>query len=198
MENPKREIATWTRWVHIYLSMFSFTALLFFAVTGITLNHTSWIDGQQKVEQVNGNLSVYWVHVDSAQVNELMAVEFLRNTYQIKAPLSDFVTEDEECSVSFKGPGYCAVGFIDRATGHYELTITRSGLIAIMNDLHKGRDTGTTWLWLIDVSAVLMILVSLTGFLMIFFLKKKRLSGLLIAGLGAVIIVVAYSLLDNS
>ncbi len=193
MENPKREIATWTRWVHIYLSMFSFTALLFFAVTGITLNHTNWIEGQQKVEQVKGDLSLPWVHPDSSRVNELMVVEFLRSAHQVKAPLSGFSTDDEECSISFKGPGYAAVGFIDRMTGHYELTITESGLIAIMNDLHKGRDTGGTWSSLIDVSAVLMILVSLTGFLMIFFLKKKRFSGLLLCAFGGIIITLVYA-----
>jgi len=192
MEHYKREIATWTRWVHIYLSMFSFAALLFFAVTGITLNHTSWIEGQQKIEQVKDQLPVNWVHADSSRVNELMVVELLRNEHQIKAPLSDFTTEEIECSVSFKGPGYAAEGFIDRMTGHYELTVTKSGVIAILNDLHKGRDAGTTWAKLIDVSAVLMILVSLTGFLMIFFLKKKRFSGLLITIIGAAIIAIVY------
>ena len=192
MEHYKREIATWTRWVHIYLSMFSFAALLFFAITGITLNHTSWIDGQQKVEQVKGNLSLNWVHADSSRINELLVVEYLRNTHHISAPLSDFSTQKAECSVSFKGPGYAAEGFIDRVTGHYELTMTRSGLIAVLNDLHKGRDSGPIWARFIDISAVLMILVSLTGFLMIFFLKKKRFSGLLITAIGAIIIAIVY------
>ncbi len=195
MEHYKREFAAWTRWLHIYLSMFSFAALLFFAVTGITLNHPGWIEGQQKTEQVKDNVSIAWVHPDSAKVNELKVVEYLRTAHQIKAALTDFRIEKGECSVSFKGPGYAADGFIERATGHYELTITKSGVIAIMNDLHKGRDAGTTWAWLIDASATLMILVSLTGFLMIFFLKKKRFSGLLIAAFGAIAVIVVYMLL---
>jgi hypothetical protein len=188
----KREIATWTRWLHIYLSMFSFAALLFFAVTGITLNHTNWIEGQQQVEQIQGQLSLSWIHTDSITVDELDIVEHLRNTHNIKSRLTDFVTDDAECSVSFKGPGYAADVFIDRSTGSYELTITKSGAVAIMNDLHKGRDTGSTWSLLIDISAVLMILVSLTGFVMIFFLKKKRLSGLLITAIGVIMIVILY------
>jgi hypothetical protein len=44
----------------------------------------------------------------------------------------------------------------------------------------------------IDLSAVLMTLVSLTGLLLIFFLQKKRLSGLLAAGAGAVLCYLAY------
>jgi hypothetical protein len=194
MVKLKRDIATWTRWLHIYLSMFSFAALLFFAVTGITLNHTSWIEGKQKVEQVQGNLNTTWVSKDSSRVNELLVVEHFRNNHQVKAALSDFSTNETECTISFKGPGYNADAFIDRANGKYELTITKSGWIAVMNDLHKGRDTGNHWSWLIDVSAVLMILVSLTGFLMIFFLKKKRFSGLVITFIGAILLILIYYL----
>lgn len=188
----KTEFTRLMRWLHIYLSMFSFAALLFFAVTGITLNHTSWIEGQQRADQEEGNLELSWVHSDSSQTDELSIVEHLRNQHNIKAKLTDFVTDETECSISFKGPGYAADALVDRTTGHYEVVITRAGLIAIMNDLHKGRDSGATWAWLIDVSAVLMILVSLTGFVMIFFLRKKRLNGLLITLFGAVIIVWIY------
>ncbi|MBL7858969.1 MAG: PepSY-associated TM helix domain-containing protein [Cyclobacteriaceae bacterium] len=190
----KREVASWTRWLHIYLSMFSFATLLFFAVTGVTLNHTNWIEGQQKIEQLTGELPLSWVQTNAARVDELEVVEYFRNTHNIKSRLKDFLTDDAECTVSFKGPGYSADAFVDRATGSYELTITKSGTVAILNDLHKGRDTGTTWAWLIDISAVLMIFVSLTGFLMIFFLAKKKLSGLLLTGAGAVIMVLLYFL----
>ena len=37
------------------------------------------------------------------------------------------------------------------------------GFFAVLNDLHKGRDTGSAWARVIDLSAVLMTLVSLTG-----------------------------------
>lgn len=194
MNNLKRDVADWTRWFHIYLSMFSFGALLFFALTGITLNHTSWIEGQQEVEQLEGDLPLAWLHIDSSRVDELKVVEELRNNHDIRAKVSYFTTEEAESSVSFNGPGYSADVFIDRSTGHYRLTVTKSGFIAAMNDLHKGRDTGTTWAWLIDFSAVLMILVSLTGFVMILFLKKKRFSGLAITVVGVIVMIFVYYL----
>jgi len=34
---------------------------------------------------------------------------------------------------------------IDHTELDYELTETRNGLIAAINDLHKGRDTGRAW-----------------------------------------------------
>ena len=59
-----------------------------------------------------------------------------------------------------------------------------------MNDLHKGRDTGSAWALVIDISAVLMVLVSLTGFIMIFFITKRKSNGLMIAVLGTILFVI--------
>jgi len=47
-------------------------------------------------------------------------------------------------------PGYTADVFLDRATGTYDSTETRMGFVALMNDLHKGRDSGRVWSWVID------------------------------------------------
>jgi uncharacterized protein len=187
----KKEVAGWTRWVHIYLSMFSFGALLFFAVTGITLNHPQWIESQQRVTHSTGELTTGWVS-GKDNVDELKVVEFLRSKHGIKARLSDFMTDETECSVSFKGPGYAADVFIDRTSGSYELTVAQYGLVAVMNDLHKGRDAGGAWSWIIDISAILMIVVSLTGFVMIYFLRKKRLNGTLLAFAGAILLIIFY------
>jgi uncharacterized protein len=195
MENKilitKKEIAGWTRWLHIYLSMFSFGMLLFFAITGITLNHPQWIEGQQRVTHSTGELTPALISEEN-KLNELQVVEFIRSKYGIKARLSDFVADETEYSVSFKGPGYAADVFIDRTSGSYELTIAQYGLVAIMNDLHKGRDSGGVWAWFIDISAGLMVLVSLTGFVMIYFLRKKRLNGTLLAVAGAMVIIILY------
>ncbi len=66
-------------------------------------------------------------------------------------------------------------------------------LVAVLNDLHKGRDTGKKWSAVIDFSAVLMTLVSLTGLTLIFFLHKRRFSGLVLVAVGALFCYLAYS-----
>jgi thiamine biosynthesis lipoprotein ApbE len=50
----KRGIAHWSRVLHTYLSMVSFSILLFFAVTGITLNHQGWFNGEPKASRFTG------------------------------------------------------------------------------------------------------------------------------------------------
>ncbi len=192
----KKDVNSWNRWLHIYLSMFSFAALLFFAVTGITLNHPSWVEGQQKAEIFNDTIDIRFVQGnDSEGVDRLMVVEYFREKYRIRAGLTDFRVDEYECSLSFNGPGYTADCFIDRSSGSYQLTITTAGYIALLNDLHKGRDAGGKWAVLIDVSAVLMVLVSLTGFIMIFFITRRKLKGLWVAVLGAVTLILLYFIL---
>ncbi|MGL6067306.1 MAG: PepSY-associated TM helix domain-containing protein, partial [Sediminibacterium sp.] len=66
------------------------------------------------------------------------------------------------------------------------------GLIGFFNDLHKGRDTGKTWLWIIDISAILMTLISLTGLVLLLFLKKRRNAGLLLAIVGLIVVILFY------
>ena len=188
----KRRMASLSRWLHIYLSMASFAILLFFAVTGLTLNHAERFGASPRVTQIKGKVKIDWVKAEDTAVDKLAIVEYLRQSHGVKGALSDFRLEEAEAEVSFKGPGYAADAFIDRETGEYELTETRSGLVAALNDLHKGRDTGGAWSWLIDVSAVLMTLVSLTGLVLIWFVKRRRLSGLILAGLCGVACYLIY------
>jgi hypothetical protein len=188
----KRRMASLSRWLHIYLSMASFAILLFFAVTGLTLNHAERFGAQPRVTQIKGKVEINWVKAEDAAVDKLAIVEHLRQAHGVKGALSDFRLDESEAAISFKGPGYAADAFINRETGEYELTETRSGLVAALNDLHKGRDAGREWSWLIDASAVLMTLVSLTGLVLIWFVKRRRLSGLMLAGVCGVACYLIY------
>ena len=102
--------------------------------------------------------------------------------------------DESECLVTFKGPGYAADAFIDRESGHYRLTQTYHGFIAVINDLHKGRDTGPVWSVVIDVSAVLMTVISLTGLVLLFYLKLEAGPGLVVALVGTAVVVVVFRL----
>ncbi|MGY3211733.1 PepSY-associated TM helix domain-containing protein [Mucilaginibacter sp. HD30] len=192
----EKKTASFSRWLHIYLSMLSFVVVLFFSVTGLTLNHAAWFDGKEIEQKYTGNVPIAWVNAtDTSHIKKLEIVELLRKSYSIKGYVSDFMIQDDQCSISFKGPGYSANAFIERKDGKFELTELKMGMGAVLNDLHKGRDTGKSWGWLIDVSAVFLILISLSGLVMLLFLKKKKVNGLLIAILGGAICWLMYYLL---
>ncbi len=171
--------------------MASFAILLFFAATGFTLNHQDWFTGQTRTVQSQGALDSRWVKGD---VNKLDVVEFLRRKEGLHGALDDFRIEDSQCSVSFKGPGYQADVVIERAGGHYDITETHAGLAAILNDLHKGRDTGKVWSKVIDASAILMTTVSLSGLILIFFLHKRRVPGMVMLVAGCLLAYLVYAI----
>jgi uncharacterized protein len=189
----KRKMAMLFRWLHIYLSMISFAIVFFFAVTGLTLNHAEKFNDQLNSTQEKGKLQLSWVKTpDTLKIAKLEIVEWLRKQHNIRAALSDFRIDDAQIGVSFKGPGYAADAFIDRETGQYDLTKTNAGLVGIINDLHKGRDTGPGWSLFIDVSAIFLTLVSLTGLVLMFFIKRRRFSGYLVAACGLLISYLVY------
>jgi hypothetical protein len=192
----KARLAGAMRWLHVYLSMIGLAVLLFFSVTGITLNHPDWFyGGAARSAEAAGELDPSWVRPGPAEgVDRLRVVEHLRQARGARGAMSDFTIDESECVVAFKGPGYAADAFIDRATGAYRFSETAHGLVAILNDLHKGRDTGPVWSAFIDASAVLATLMSLTGLGLLLFLKRRRVPGLVAALVGTAIVALLAAL----
>ena len=197
------KFAAFIRWLHIYLSMLGLGTILFFSITGITLNHPDWFAGMEASNESRGRMHPDWLQAESHPsmpadrtegapphtVDKLAIVEYLRSAHGIRGALAEFNVDEQECVVSFKGAGYGADAFIERETGDYRITETQHGLIAVFNDLHKGRDTGNIWSWAIDVSAAMLTVSSLSGLIMLFYIKRRRRLGILTGILGTVILI---------
>jgi hypothetical protein len=189
----RRRIAKATRWLHIYGSMMSLSLVLFFAVTGITLNHQDWFAGQVVTVTRHGTVDTSWLATTDANgVDKLRVVEYLRSAGGVRGALADFRIDDRQCDVAFKGPGYEASAIIDRSTGQFDVTESRMGFVALVNDLHKGRDSGGVWSVAIDVSAAILVFISLTGLVLLYFVHKYRLAGVILAGVGALVSYIIY------
>ncbi|MDG3002626.1 PepSY-associated TM helix domain-containing protein [Paludisphaera mucosa] len=195
------KLAAFSRWLHTYLSMFGLTVVLFFSLTGITLNHPRFFDdGIATSREAEGRVAAEWVDASGtdsdpgAGIQKLEVVEHLRRTHGLRGALASFTTDEDECVVTFKGPGYSADAFIRRADGRYRLTEERRGVVAVLNDLHKGRDAGPVWSALVDVSAALTATASLSGLLLLFYIKRRRATGLFLALVGAAVLAAAFLL----
>ena len=53
------------RWLHIYVSMFGLAAVLFFSVTGLTLNHPDWFGEAARRVSVRGAMPPEWLRRSS-------------------------------------------------------------------------------------------------------------------------------------
>lgn len=182
-----RKSAAAFRWLHIYLSMLGFGAIMFFAATGITLNHPTWFGGSAlQVEDISDKFPSDWLRDERT---DLEIAEALREKHQLHGKVTEFHEDELEYMLVYKSPAYAADVFIDRESGDYTVTITSANLIAALNDLHKGRDTSPTWKAIgIDGAALLMILFSLSGFALLFYIKRRRLSGVVTSVIGTLIL----------
>lgn len=179
----------WTRWIHVYTSMISLVLVLFFGVTGITLNHPEWTFGDDPTMTTRDGSLTGDVTPDG-DVDFLAISEQLRSRVHITAPVSDHRTDGAEASISYRSPGYAADATVDLDAQTYTVTIEQQGWVGVINDLHKGRDSDRSWRWLIDVSAGFLVLISLTGLLLQLFLRRRRRSALILAALGLVVSIV--------
>lgn len=190
-----RRLPAWARWLHLYLSMLGLAALLFFSLTGITLNHSDWMLGGRRHElKATGALDPGWLAPggDGKSVNQLAVVEKLRRIHHLRGLVDEFRVDDGECSVTFKGPGSYADVFIQRRTGSYQLTATTEGYLAWLNDLHKGRHTGPVWAGLIDLTAGLLAVLAVTGIWLLLYVRRRRAAGLWVGLAGALLLWLAY------
>jgi uncharacterized protein len=179
------------RWLHIYTSMVSLMVVLFFAATGVTLNHPDWL-AAERTDEVSGTLPATWKTAKG--IDWLVVAEHLRAANGVHGTLADRREDDREGSLTFRAPGYSADAFIDVQTGSYKLTTSYQGAIGVINDLHRGRDSGSAWAWLIDVAGVFLVFLSLTGLGLLFYLKKVRIKALAVMAAGAALVVVLAKL----
>lgn len=192
------------RLIHSYSSMLVLVLLLFFAITGITLNHPDLLyskAGQLSSQQV---LSLpehlrYSSLPQSEQQQAQIAEQFrnwLRDEHQVKASVFNYLFEPDDMllELDFKRPAGYATAIVDFSTHTAELELEFNGYLALLNDLHKGRNAGTSWIVLIDLTALACIIFSLTGFWLILKQPSRRSIGNSLAMLGIFISLFAYIL----
>lgn len=179
------------RWLHIYTSMASLLIVLFFGLTGVTLNHPDWL-ATESTRQVNGQLTANWK--SAASVDWLVVAEQLKDAQGVHGTASDRRADSTEASITFKSPGYSADCVIDMATGKYNLTIAYQGAIGVLNDLHRGRDAGSAWSWVIDATGLFLTFVAVTGLGLLVYLKKVRMKALATI-IGGAVLVTALAML---
>ena len=139
-----------------------FAALTLFTVTGITLNHASAISAEPVVASGDAQLPETLRRLLAAGVApsaEPPAEIAAWAEDAFKLSLRDATAEwsEEELYLSAPGPGRDAWVSIDRASGAAKFEKTDRGWLAYFNDLHKGRNTGITWMIFIDVVAVAVL-----------------------------------------
>lgn len=172
-----------------------FAALTLFTVTGITLNHASAIGADPVVETGSAQLpdelrAELQKHSDAAGQNATVFIDWAEGAFDLSLRGATAEWSPEELYLSAPGPGRDAWVSIDVASGAAKFEATDRGWVAYFNDLHKGRNTGITWIIFIDIVAVAVLFFSITGLILLWIQARQRTSTWPLVGGGVAIVVV--------
>lgn len=168
--------------------------LMFFSVTGITLNHPQWFTATPSTVMLEVPLHTAWVSAFkmAQEVEQLnLLTEELNTRWDLGLPRN--IDHDEtEWVLDYQRPGGLGTVVLDLESGLLSYEETQDGLVALINDLHKGRHTRTPWVVLIDVVALVCLLFALTGTVLLWTHSSKRPSTWPLVSLGTVLPLVVY------
>ena len=172
----------WLRTLHQWHWISAATCLvgmLLFSVTGITLNHAAQLEAQPQVTHVTDTLPAPLLKTLSARSEgnaplPMRLTDWLRDKHGLLAAGRAAEWSEDEVYLSMPGPGRDAWLSIQKADGALEFERTTRGTLAWLNDLHKGRNTGTAWAWFIDVFALACIVFTLTGLFLLWLHGRQR------------------------
>lgn len=196
--NGQQRRSYWLKTLHQWhwiSSAVCLIGILLFALTGITLNHSSQIEGKPQVTtktaQLPGSVLAQMSVPDGSDKSPLPGVVREAIAEQIDVRVGSRVAEwsESEVYVSMPRAGGDAWLTIDRASGDIEYERTDRGWISYLNDLHKGRNTGTAWSWFIDIFAVACVVFAVTGFFLLQLHARQRPMTWPLVGLGFVVML---------
>ena len=194
--SAEQRTGVWARRIHVYTSMIALVIVLFFATTGLIMNHPDWVFGNNTTTAtIDGEFPID-ITTPSGTVDFLAVAEYARTDQGVVGDVTgyDYSTDSGEGTISFANPGYTATVIFNTVDSTYDLSVTQDGFVAMMNDLHTGNNAGASWGWAIDVSAVFLMVISLSGLLIQAVMRKRRRSAMITAAVGAVVTVIAMVL----
>lgn len=163
-----RNLVNWSRTVHVYLSIALLIVLVFFSITGITLNHAETMTAEPETEVITLDTVPDLPLDDNGMIADSPELaEYIRDEFGIRMEFAYLLIEAPFVTIEYDGPGFQALVEIDQELSEVYAETTSYGLIAVLNDLHKGRYTHIVWNALIDISAIILVIFSLAGFVLL-------------------------------
>lgn len=157
--------------------------MLVFSFTGVTLNHADQIPAEPQITERTATIpaelfaTIAYSDEEGDDVKKPLPAalrHWLDKELGIYVGGRSFEWSPEEIYVDLPRPGGDAWMTIDRESGDIVHEVTRRGWISYLNDLHKGRHTGTAWSWYMDIFAIACVIFTLTGLCLLYVHAKRR------------------------
>ena len=191
----RRDFYRHARYVHGWLSAFAFIVLVFFSLTGLFLNHPEWFNPAKEEKMVKIELPEKLLQSLQKQENpsdDLM--DYIRQKESIVGRYQSSEVLDGEVMIRLESPAGSTDIWALMDTGEVEITQKPASAVSLISDLHRGKNAGTAWSWLIDISAILILALSLAGYILFLSIKSRLVQHLLLTAASlAVLIALIWS-----
>jgi hypothetical protein len=172
---------------HGYLSAFAFLILIFFAATGILLNHPTLSQAKPPI------LTQAYVDLTPAQVQRLRtSADYGPELYKIAADhvrlegqLVNAQRDGEEVLIRLQGIRGGSLIQADLAKAKVDISVDRQYFLAIIGELHRTERAGPAWQVFVDIAAVLLIAVAAIGYGLFLTLRYRLKTALALTGASA-------------
>lgn len=188
----KGELYRQSRAWHGYLSAFAFLALIFFSVTGLVLNHPEWTERLKEQPEREAKLQLTPAEVAAVNAAKEPPRALAAAVARKAAVLGEFQSGeiiDGEAQLRLEGVKGATDILGDLATGQVEVTTKGSNLLTTLNDLHRGKNAGAAWKAVIDISAIVVIALSVIGYVLFFSLRFRLRTSLVLTAVSLLVLV---------
>ncbi len=177
---------------HGYLSAVAFVWLLFFSITGILLNHPTWL-GDDRPVTVSRQFRLQPSELASVKAKAepgAALVQTMRGKLDLKGQVDSSAVAGQLLFVRMRGASGSSELQLDLQSGQGSAAIESFPIPTLFKELHRGEKAGAVWRAMIDIAGFALVVTSLLG-LMIYLTLRFRLRTTLVLMAGGLAVMVA-------
>lgn len=200
MKSPFLYLNRWARWLHIYSAAPVLLLMIFFALTGVLLNHGNWNLGATEQSSQALNLPKALSELEWSQESThtaLSVLTWLDQTHAIRGVDIEinWALEEQLLLLHLDGPqgSYAVEVYPEESVA--EVFVRQLPFFEMLNNLHRGKHVTGFWLWLSDISGLCMLVFCLSGLWLLLANTLQRTTTLSWVSVGSVVMVLAVYLM---
>lgn len=181
------------RMLHAYLSAFAFLALIFFSATGLMIDHPEWLQGRGRETEFKLTLppAALAEARGAKDPNAALAAVVAKMT-PLAGVYRSGEAEDAQVDLRFEGVKGSSTVLVDTRTGQADVTIERPTALTVIGDLHRGKNASLAWRMVIDASAIVVLALSIIGYVLFFSLRFRLRTSLILTGASLLVLLAIF------
>ena len=186
----RRDFYRHARYVHGWLSAFAFLVLVFFSATGLLLNHPDWFEPAKEENTATIKLPENVIQAIKDKENPSDDIlNYVRQKQDLVGRYKSSEVMDGEVMIHLESPAGSSDIWVTLDTAEAEITTKPASTVSLLNELHRGKNASTAWSWLIDISAILILLLSIAGYILFLSIKTRLVTHLTLTAVSIALLI---------